>query len=138
MELAAFAAITKALQGVMNLANEFSKAEERKRERVAAWLQELSEVIQDIADKLELNLKHSSPSVERLESLQHTINYYHTHNWWNFALVPFLSFLWCKGHMSQVEDAFYSLLISNLSEQRPSPGRLRRSGHFLRFCLGKM
>lgn len=55
MELAAFAAITKALQGVMNLANEFSEAEERKRERVAAWLQELSEVIQDIADKLELN-----------------------------------------------------------------------------------
>ena len=55
MELAAFTAITKALQGVMNMAGEFSKAEERKRERVAAWLQELSEVIQDIADKLELN-----------------------------------------------------------------------------------
>jgi hypothetical protein len=55
MELAAFTAITKALQGVMNMAGEFSKAEERKRERVAAWLQELSEVIQDIADKLEFN-----------------------------------------------------------------------------------
>jgi hypothetical protein len=55
MELAAFTAITKALQGIMNMAGEFSKAEERKRERVAAWLQELSEVIQDIADKLEFN-----------------------------------------------------------------------------------
>lgn len=55
MELAAFTAITNAIQGVMNMAGEFSKAEERKRERVAAWLQELSEVIQDIADKIELN-----------------------------------------------------------------------------------
>ncbi len=71
------------------------------------------------SDKLELNLKHSSLSVERLESHQNSINSYHTHNWWNFALVPFLSFLWCKGHMSQVEEAFYSLLISTSVSRGP-------------------
>lgn len=55
MELAIFKTIIDAIQGVLGIANELSKADDRKRERVAAWLQELGELIQDIADKIELN-----------------------------------------------------------------------------------
>jgi hypothetical protein len=55
MSLAVFDAVIQSVNCVLGLASEFSKAEERKRERVAAWLQELGELIQDIADKIELN-----------------------------------------------------------------------------------
>lgn len=55
MELALFKTIIEAVQGILGIANELSQADDRKRERVAAWLQQLGELIQDIADKLELN-----------------------------------------------------------------------------------
>ena len=55
MSLAVFDALIQGVNCVLGLAGELSKAEERRRERVAAWLQELGELIQDIADKIELN-----------------------------------------------------------------------------------
>ncbi len=55
MELTLFKTIIEAIQGVVGIANELSQADDRKRERVAAWLQQLGELIQDIADNLELN-----------------------------------------------------------------------------------
>ena len=55
MSLAVFDAVIQGVNCVLGLAGELSKAEERRRERVAAWLQELGELIQDIADKIELN-----------------------------------------------------------------------------------
>lgn len=55
MSLAVFDAVIQSINCVLGLAGELSKAEERRRERVSAWLQELGELIQDIADKIELN-----------------------------------------------------------------------------------
>jgi hypothetical protein len=55
MSLAVFDAVIQGINCVLGLAGELSKAEERRRERVAAWLQELGELIQDIADKIEVN-----------------------------------------------------------------------------------
>lgn len=55
MSLAVFDALIQGVNCVLGLAGELSKAEERRRDRVAAWLQELGELIQDIADKIELN-----------------------------------------------------------------------------------
>jgi len=55
MSLAVFDAVIRGVNCVLGLAGELSKAEERKRERVAAWIQELGEIIQDVADKLEIN-----------------------------------------------------------------------------------
>lgn len=55
MELTIFSTLITAIQGILGVANDLSKAEERRRERVAAWIQELSEIINEIADKLELN-----------------------------------------------------------------------------------
>jgi hypothetical protein len=55
MSLAVFDAVIQGVNCVLSLAGELSKAEERRRERVSAWLQELGELIQDIADKIELN-----------------------------------------------------------------------------------
>lgn len=55
MSLVVFDALIQGINCVLGLAGELSKAEERRRERVAAWLQELGELIQDIADKIELN-----------------------------------------------------------------------------------
>lgn len=55
MELAVFGSIVGVIQDIVGIANVFSQAEERKREKVAAWLQQLGELIKDIADKIELN-----------------------------------------------------------------------------------
>lgn len=55
MELAVFTSIVGVIKELLGLADSFSQADERKRERVAAWLQQLGELIQDIADKIELN-----------------------------------------------------------------------------------
>jgi hypothetical protein len=55
MELAVFTSIVGVIKELLGLADAFSQADERKRERVAAWLQQLGELIQDIADKIELN-----------------------------------------------------------------------------------
>lgn len=55
MGLEVFTAIIGAIDSVLSMANVFRGAEERKRERVAAWLQELGELIKDVADKVELN-----------------------------------------------------------------------------------
>lgn len=55
MSLVVFDALIQGVNCVLGLAGELSKAEERRRERVASWLQELGELIQDIADKIELN-----------------------------------------------------------------------------------
>lgn len=55
MSLAVFDAVIRGVNCVLGLAGELSKAEERRRERVAAWIQELGEIIQDVADKLETN-----------------------------------------------------------------------------------
>lgn len=55
MSLAVFDAVIRGVNCVLGLAGELSKAEERRRERVAAWIQELGEIIQDVADKLEIN-----------------------------------------------------------------------------------
>jgi hypothetical protein len=53
MSLAVFDAVIRGVECVLGLAGEFSKANERKKERVAAWLQELGEIIQTVADQLE-------------------------------------------------------------------------------------
>lgn len=55
MELAVFTGIVGVIKELLGIADAFSQADDRKRERVAAWLQQLGELIQDIADKLELN-----------------------------------------------------------------------------------
>lgn len=55
MSLVVFDALIQGVNCVLGLAGELSKAEERRRERVASWLQELGELIQDIADKIEVN-----------------------------------------------------------------------------------
>lgn len=55
MELAVFTGIVGVIKEILGIADAFSQADERKRERVAAWLQQLGELIQDIADKIELN-----------------------------------------------------------------------------------
>lgn len=55
MELAVFTSIVGVIKEIVGISDVFSKAEERKRERIAAWLQELGELIQDVADKIELN-----------------------------------------------------------------------------------
>ena len=55
MELAVFTSIVGVIKELLGLADAFSQADERNRERVAAWLQQLGELIQDIADKIELN-----------------------------------------------------------------------------------
>lgn len=55
MELAVFTGIVGVIKEILGIADAFSQADERRRERVAAWLQQLGELIQDIADKIELN-----------------------------------------------------------------------------------
>lgn len=55
MSLAVFDALIQGVNCILGLAGELSKAEERKRERVAAWIAELGEIIQEVADNLELN-----------------------------------------------------------------------------------
>lgn len=55
MSLVVFDALIQGVNCVLGLAGELSKAEERRRERVSSWLQELGELIQDIADKIEVN-----------------------------------------------------------------------------------
>ncbi len=55
MSLAVFDAVIRGVNCILGLAGELSQAEERRRDRVAAWIQELGEIIQDVADKLELN-----------------------------------------------------------------------------------
>lgn len=55
MSLVVFDAVIRGVNCVLGLAGELSKAEERRRERVAAWIQELGEIIQDVADNLETN-----------------------------------------------------------------------------------
>jgi hypothetical protein len=54
MEFTVFSALVEAIQKILGIAETLSQAEERRRERVAAWLNHLSEVIGDIADKIEL------------------------------------------------------------------------------------
>lgn len=55
MGLAVFTAVIGVINDILGMASVFKQAEERKRERVAAWLQELGELIKDVADKIELN-----------------------------------------------------------------------------------
>ncbi len=55
MSLTVFNAVVSGVNCILGLAGELSKAEERRRERVAAWIQELGEIIEDVANKLELN-----------------------------------------------------------------------------------
>lgn len=55
MEFAVFGSIVEAIQKIFNIADTLSQAEERRRERVAAWLNQLSEIIRDIADKIEMD-----------------------------------------------------------------------------------
>lgn len=55
MDLVIFNTLISALRGVLGLAKDLSEADDERREKVAAWMQELGELIKDIADKLELN-----------------------------------------------------------------------------------
>lgn len=55
MEFAVFGSIIEAIQKIFNIADTLGQAEERRRERVAAWLNQLSEIIRDVADKIELD-----------------------------------------------------------------------------------
>lgn len=55
MEIVVFTSIVGVIKEIVGISDALSQADERKRERVAAWLQELGELIQDIADKIELN-----------------------------------------------------------------------------------
>jgi hypothetical protein len=55
MSVVVFDAVIRGVNCILGLAGELSKAEERRRERVAAWIQELGEIIEDVANKLELN-----------------------------------------------------------------------------------
>lgn len=55
MDLVIFTSIVTALRGVLGLANDLAKADDDRREKIAAWMQELGEIVNFVADKLELN-----------------------------------------------------------------------------------
>jgi len=55
MDLVIFNTLIGAVRGVLGLAKDLSDADDERREKVAAWMQELGELIKDIADKLEIN-----------------------------------------------------------------------------------
>lgn len=55
MALEVFTSVVGIINDILGMATVFKQAEERKRERVAAWLQELGELIKDVADKIEVN-----------------------------------------------------------------------------------
>lgn len=55
MDLVTFTAIIAALRSVLGLASDFAKADDARREKVAAWMQEVGEIVNFVADKIELN-----------------------------------------------------------------------------------
>lgn len=55
MDLTVFTAIVAVVSEIISIANVFKRADEAKREKIAAWMQGLGELIQDVADKIELN-----------------------------------------------------------------------------------
>lgn len=55
VDLVIFNTLISAVRGVIGLKNDLDDADDERREKVAAWMQELGELIKDLADKIELN-----------------------------------------------------------------------------------
>lgn len=67
MSLTVFSTLITAVQGVLGVATDFAKADEHKRYKIAGWMQELSEILTDIADKVELGEEYPYNACAQME-----------------------------------------------------------------------